>query len=252
MKVELINYTKDADGTIAAAGKLCYSASDINKIRENLKKDEVDDYIQMLADLGHLGPLEHVSFTFAVEGVSRALTHQLVRHRIASYSQQSQRYVNMNNFKYVIPPEIANNEEALKLYKELMEKEANTYNKLTAILYSEHLNDLVLNNVPIKKAQNEAKKKAIEDARYVLPNACETKIIVTMNARSLLHFFSLRCCNRAQWEIRKLATEMLKQVKSIYPNIFNNAGPGCVIGACPEGKMTCGKTKEVRDFFQNL
>ena len=100
-----------------------------------------------------------------------------------------------------------------------------------------------------KKAKSASEKKAIEDARFVLPNACDTKMILTMNARSLLNFFHLRCCNRAQWEIRDVATQMLKLVKPIAPTIFAKAGPGCLSGPCPEGRMTCGKMQEVRASF---
>jgi thymidylate synthase (FAD) len=103
-----------------------------------------------------------------------------------------------------------------------------------------------------KKAKSNAEKRAIEDARYVFPNACETKIVVTMNARSLYNFFNHRCCQRAQTEIRELATEMLRQVKQVAPTIFKNMGPNCVSGPCPEGSMTCGKAKEMKEFFLNL
>lgn len=252
MKVELINYTPDGEMTIAQAGKLCYSPAGVDEIKEKLTEAEIERYIKMLIRLGHYSPLEHISFTFAIEGVSRTLTHQLVRHRIASYSQQSQRYVRLNNFEYIIPPEIENSPEAKKVFIEAMEDDLKAYNKLVDILFEKHYKALIGQGIEEKKANGMAEKQAIEDARYVFPNACETKIVVTMNARSLLHFFSLRTCNRAQWEIREMATEMLKICKGIYPHLFASAGPGCVAGACPEGTMTCGKAKEVRDKFKNM
>ena len=181
--------------------------------------------------MGHQSPLEHISFTFGIEGVSRSLTHQLVRHRIASYSQQSQRYVNMSKPQYVTPSIIAEDINTKNLYDATMDMIWVTYNTITD----------QLKNTYIEQGYdtNNAEKKAIENARYVLPNACETKIIVTMNARSLLHFFEERCCNRAQDEIRELANEMLRLVKKICPIIFNKAGASCIRGKCKEGAMSC-------------
>ena len=252
MKVQLLNYTKDGEQTIARAGKLCYSPVGVDEIKNKLTDEEVERYINMLIRLGHFSPLEHVSFTFAIEGVSRTLTHQLVRHRLASYSQQSQRYVKLENFEYITPPEIENIPEAKEIFTKAMEDDTKAYNNLVNILFDKHYQDLIAKRVPEKKARNQAEKQAIEDARYVFPNACETKIVVSMNARTLLHFFELRCCNRAQWEIRELATEMLQICKSIYPALFKNAGPGCIKGSCPEGIMTCGEGNAVREKFKNL
>jgi thymidylate synthase (FAD) len=172
--------------------------------------------ISKIVGMGHLSVIEHASFTFSVEGVSRALTHQLVRHGIASYSQQSQRYVSMNRASYIIPPSIALDPDAKKEYETLMNQIWKAYAEL-------------------------AQKVPKEDARYVLPNACNTNITVTMNARELTHFFSLRCCRRAQWEIRKMAWLMLLEVRQVSPILFENAGPGCVRGPCPEGEYSCGK-----------
>jgi thymidylate synthase (FAD) len=172
--------------------------------------------ISKIVGMGHLSVIEHASFTFSVEGVSRALTHQLVRHRIASYSQQSQRYVSMNRASYIIPPSIALDPVAKMEYETLMNQIWKSYAEL-------------------------AQKVPKEDARYVLPNACNTNITVTMNARELTHFFSLRCCRRAQWEIRKMAWLMLLEVRQVSPILFENAGPGCVRGPCPEGEYSCGK-----------
>ena len=186
----------------------------------------------MLADMGHHSPLEHVSFTFAVEGVSRALTHQLVRHRIASYSQQSQRYVNLDKtFDYIMPPSIEKNEVTTTVFENAMKDIKRYYDYLV-----DSLEESYISNGMNKR---EANKKAIEDARYVLPNACETKIVFTMNVRTLLHFFEKRCCSRAQWEIRNLANEMLRQCKEISPILFSSAGPTCKKGYCTEGKMSC-------------
>ncbi len=252
MKVELLRYTPDGEKLVASAAKLCYSAVGISDIEKNLDGANIEKFLEMLISLGHESPIEHVTFTFAAEGVSRSLTHQLVRHRIASYSQQSQRYVKLEQFEYVIPPSIEKDKQAKELFQEAMKKDQEYYNRITEILYENKLKELLKAGMEEKKARHEAEKKAIEDARYVFPNACETKIVFTMNARTLLNFFRLRCCDRAQWEIRNLATEMLKLVKGVYPTLFKNAGPACVTGPCPEGKMTCGNIKEVREKFRNL
>ncbi|NLY77203.1 MAG: FAD-dependent thymidylate synthase [Tissierellia bacterium] len=252
MKVELLRYTPDGEKLVASAAKLCYSPVGISDIEENLDDEEVSKFLNVLVSLGHESPIEHVTFTFAVEGVSRTLTHQLVRHRLASYSQQSQRYVKLEQFEYVIPPSIEKDERAKRLFIEAMEKDQEYYNEITQILYESNLRELLKSEKSEKEARLKAEKIAIEDARYVFPNACETKIVFTMNTRSLLNFFRLRCCNRAQWEIRSLATEMLKLVKGVYPTLFKKAGPACVSGPCPEGKMTCGKIEEVREKFKNL
>lgn len=252
MEVKLLNYTKDAEETISKAGKLCYSDVGVDEISKKLTDESIDKYINMLIGMGHFSPLEHVSFTFAVEGVSRVLTHQLVRHRIASYSQQSQRYVKLESFQYIIPPEIEKNEEARSLFIKAMEEDAITYDKLSNILFDTHFKELIEEGKSEKEARTQAEKLAIEDARYVLPNSCETKIVFTMNARTLLHFFSLRCCNRAQWEIREMAIKMVEILKPIYPSLFKNAGPNCLEKPCPEGKMTCGKMLEVREKFSNI
>lgn len=252
MKVELLRYTPDGERLISAAAKLCYSSVGIESIEESLGEENIEKFLKMLVDLGHESPIEHVSFTFGIEGVSRTLTHQLVRHRIASFSQQSQRYVKLDQFEYIIPSSIEKDKEARELFIEAMEKDQEYYNKLTDILFKKHLEELLECGLDEKKARQDAEKQAIEDARYVFPNACETKIVCTMNARSLFNFFSLRTCNRAQWEIRQLAIEMLKRVKEVYPNLFKNSGPGCIRGSCPEGPMTCGKIVEVREKFKTL
>lgn len=252
VKVELIRYTPDGEKLIAAAAKLCYSPVGISEIEENLDEGKIESFLSMLVDLNHESPIEHVTFTFAVEGVSRTLTHQLVRHRIASYSQQSQRYVKLDQFQYIIPPSIEKNKKAKELFVKTMEECQRSYNEISNILFEDYYNKYLEEGLSEKEAKHKAEKEAIEDARYVFPNACETKIVFTMNARSLMNFFRLRTCNRAQWEIRELAIEMLKEVKKVYPILFKNAGPKCLTGPCPEGKMTCGKIKEVREKFKNL
>ena len=235
LKVKLINHTPDPERLIAAAAKLCYSESDAASIFEGLTPEAVERFLQRLTDMGHASPVEHANFTFSVEGVSRSLTHQLVRHRHASYSQKSQRYVTEGDFDYIVPPEIANNHRAIFIYCSAMRDAQYAYDELVYELQDD----------------GRTEKEAYEDARYVLPNACETKIVVTMNVRELLHFFNVRCCNRAQWEIRELATEMLRQCIAVAPNLFKNAGPSCLNGKCPEGAMSCGESEEARNKWSS-
>ena len=251
-KVTLLAHTPDPERTVAFAAKLCYSSSGIEDLRDGLTPEKISSFVEMLADMGHESPIEHVSFTFGIEGVSRACTHQLVRHRIASYSQKSQRYVTEGQFGYIIPPEIAKDEKVSKLFIEAMEADQKAYDDIAEALKEKHFKTFIGKGVDEKTAKRMAEKKAIEDARFVLPNACETKIVVTMNARTLMNFFHHRCCNRAQWEIKAVADLMLKEVSAVAPNLFKNAGPSCVAGACPEGKMTCGKAKEMREFYKEL
>ena len=232
MKVELLTHTNNIEDVITSAGKLCYSKVGVSEILEKSTPEDNERFIKMLSDMGHHSPLEHVSFTFAIEGVSRALTHQLVRHRIASYSQQSQRYVNLDKtFEYITPPAILSEDELKYVFDHIMNVLHNAY-----MVMSENLKVKYLEN---GMNEREANKKAIEDARYVLPNACETKIVVTMNARTLLHFFEKRCCSRAQWEIREMANKMLKLCNEISPTLFSLAGPTCKKGYCNEGNMSC-------------
>ncbi len=252
MKVILLQHTPEPEKIVASAAKLCYSPVGANKLMEGLTDEATDKFIQILIGLGHESPIEHITFTFAVEDVSRVLSHQLVRHRIASYSQQSQRYVRLEQFDYIIPPSIEEIPEAKEMFVEAMERDQKSYNELVDILIVKHLEEGVKKGKSEKQARLAAEKKAIEDARYVFPNACETKIVLTMNARSLMNFFQHRCCERAQWEIRELATEMLRCVRAVAPSIFNKSGPNCLGKPCPEGSMTCGKAIEVRSRFQNL
>ena len=275
LKVKIIAHTPEPDKVIAQAGKLCYSAVGVDEITQKLTEEEIARYVNMLASIGHESPLEHVSFTFAIEGISRACTHQIVRHRIASYSQQSQRYVKLEQFEYIIPPAIEKNPEAKRIFIETMERDQKAYDELVDLLledilidknaadYGSCIKEVLKENPDVAPDRSKvldlyaekffedyrkAEKQAIEDARYVFPNACETKIVVTMNARSLLHFFNVRCCNRAQWEIREMATEMLKECKKIAPALFKKAGPDCVYGKCGEGKMSCKHPRKEDEF----
>jgi thymidylate synthase (FAD) len=216
MKIKLISHPIDPDKICASAALSCYSDQPSHVLHERMSDDGARKAISKIVGMGHLSVIEHANFTFSVEGVSRALTHQLVRHRIASYSQQSQRYVSMNRASYVIPPSIASDPKTRRGYEALM-------------------------NLIWKSYADLSEKVPKEDARYVLPNACNTNITVTMNARELWHFFSLRCCRRAQWEIRKMAWLMLLEVRQVSPILFEDAGPGCLRGPCPEGEYTCGK-----------
>ena len=221
MKVKLISHTPDPEVTVAVAARRCYSDLESGELSSKLSETEVRRLIAIIIKAGHLSPTEHVSFTFAIEGVSRSLSHQLVRHRIASYSQQSQRYVKEGGFKYVIPPTIACNPKAAELYHEEIARLREAYSRLAEIVPK-------------------------EDARYILPNACETKLVMTMNCRSLYNFFERRLCTRAQWEIRRLAQEMLVCVKGVAPNLFSWVGSPCEMrGYCPEGEMTCGKINSI-------
>jgi thymidylate synthase (FAD) len=218
LKVILLNHTPNPDQLVAAAARLCYSPVGADQLLEKMTEKQVFTLVDDLLAMGHESPIEHVSFTFAIEGVSRALSHQLVRHRIASFSQQSQRYVKEDAFDYIIPPSIAQDAEAKAAFVSLMEQIQSTYNQLSS------------KGIPS------------EDARYVLPNACETKIVVTMNARSLYNFLTVRLCTRAQWEIRKMAELIRAELIKVSPLLFELTGPICEReGYCPEGKFSCGR-----------
>lgn len=216
MNVELLYHTPDPQRAVATAARLCYAPVGAAELMETLSEERIEKVLRTILESGHFSTLEHASYTFAIDGVSRAMTHQLVRHRLASYNQQSQRYVTFREEPEFIVPDSVVEAGA-----------AEEYDAAVRAAFAAYA-DLVERDVPA------------EDARYLLPNACETKIVVTMNIRELLHFFELRCCNRAQWEIREVACRMLELVRPTAPLIFAQAGPGCVKGACPEGKMTCG------------
>lgn len=252
MKVQLIAYTPNPEKVVAAAAKLCYSNAEIDTLLDGLTEEKSREFVQMLASMGHESPTEHVSFTFAIEGVSRSLLAQITRHRIASYSVQSQRYVNLKQPEFVTPPEIAADSRSLERFNKAMEMTAENYHNVTRILKAAHKEKMIADGMSEKEANRAAEKKALEDARFILPNACTTKMIVTMNARSLNNFFAHRCCNRAQWEIRQLADEMLKLVYRVAPALFVKSGPPCVKGPCPEGKMSCGQMAEMRKKYEDM
>lgn len=214
--VILIAHTPEAEKVVAMAAKICYAKNvSIKKLQKKINDDDVSTFITKLLESGHESPFEHVSFTFGIEGISRACSHQLVRHRMASFSQRSQRYCFEDGFNYIEPDDM--NEEEDKFFRDFMRHSKEVYSKL------------------IDKGVKP------EDARMVLPNACETKIIVTMNARELLHFFKLRCCKRAQKEIREVAFMMKNICRKVAPNIFQYAGPNCLKGYCTEGENSCMK-----------
>lgn len=248
--VKLVAYTQtpNQEGpevVVALAAKLCYSKVGVNEMMEKMTPESTQKFIHHLISLGHESPFEHASFTFYIEGISRACSHQLVRHRIASYSQQSQRYVDLSDtFRYIIPEEIKGNEKAIQLYEKSILEDVNHYKEIYGALYEGYTKDLI---EPSKDTLNKLKKKALENARFALPNACETKIMVTMNARSLFHFFEERLCMRAQEEIRKVASQMLDSVLEVAPNIFVKAGPSCVFGPCKEGSMSCGRKQKPKE-----
>ncbi len=228
MFVQLLQHTPEPERVVAAAARLCYSASSVDQLLEQGPRER-GRLLEKILSLGHFSVLEHASFTFAVEGISRACSHQLVRHRLASFSQQSQRYVShQERFAAVVPPTIAKQPELLNRYEALFDEIHGLYRELLEA------------GVPA------------EDARFVLPNAAQTKLVLTMNARELRHFFGLRCCRRAQWEIREMAIKMLRLARGAAPLLFDGAGPGCLGGSCPEGAKTCGEIDQVRQEFSEL
>lgn len=220
--VRVLGHTPDPERTVALAARLCYSPRGVEELHQGLSEAEVRELLSNLRAMGHLSALEHAHFVLGVEGISRACSHQLVRHRLASYSQQSQRYVRLKEVRAVVPPAVDAHPVYGPLFRDKLEE-------LWAC-YARMVDDGV----------------SAEDARYLLPNACETKIVVSMNARELRHFFGLRLCRRAQWEIRALALAMLQAVHPLAPGLFQGAGPGCVSGKCPEGAYCCGQPDEVR------
>jgi thymidylate synthase (FAD) len=230
LRVELLSHTPEALSVIYAAFRQCYHAGFVGDMWPKLLDGEISpekqaEFVENVMASGHVSPIEHVSFTFAVEGVSRALTHQLVRHRIASYSQQSQRYVDGSNFDYILPPSIAALPEARERFERCIEEIGASYREIKALL------------------EQAGHDKAKEDARFLLPQAAETRIVLSMNCRSLLNFFEHRCCSRAQWEIRALAGSMLKECRRVLPAVFATAGARCKkLQYCPEGeRFTCGR-----------
>ena len=234
LKVELIRHTLSPEETVALGARLCYSRATIDDLKDRIEEKDQSEFVGKLLSMGHESVLEHVSFTFGLEGVSRVLLAQLTRHRLASFSVQSQRYVSYEKgFGYILPPRIeALGEEAVKRYQEQMETFQQWYVEWQQLL-----------------GKGEGSN---EDARFVLPNACETRILMTMNVRELRHFFSLRMCNRAQWEIREMARQMHLLCLRAAPMLFADAGPSCIRGRCAEGEKSCGHAMEIREEREAL
>ncbi|HEY3315094.1 MAG TPA: FAD-dependent thymidylate synthase [Bacillota bacterium] len=229
MKVILMSHTPDPEQAVALAARLCYSPVGVEELGRAMSREDMARLIRGVVRMGHHSTLEHAAFQFAVEGVSRALTHQLVRHRLASYSQQSQRYVAASGFTYVVPPSVKAETKALETFERVIAEISRAYDDLLSL------------GLPK------------EDARYLLPNAAETKIVISMNARALRHFFELRCCARAQWEIRRLAYRMLREARRVAPLLFEDAGPPCESsGTCREGKLSCGRVGRLNRLASRL
>jgi thymidylate synthase (FAD) len=232
LSVALLQHTPDPDRAVAVAGRLCYAPVSAAELAHAMSDEDVAKLVRILVRSGHHSAIEHASFTFAIDGVSRACTHQLVRHRVASYNQQSQRYVRFGAAdSFVVPPRIAADPQAQAIFLQAMEQARVAYDKL----------------VEIGLGEGRSAESVQEDARFVLPNAAETKIVVTMNARELRHFFRVRCCRRAQWEINDLSWQMRAIVRDVSPYLFEGTGPSCLYGECGEGKMTCGQPYRPED-----
>ena len=228
MKVVLVRHTLSPEEVVALGARLCYSKARVDDLLERVEAKDQTDFVHKIMSMGHDSVLEHASFTFGIEGVSRTLLAQITRHRVASFSVQSQRYVSYESgFGYIVPPKIeALGEDAVAEFEQQMATIHQWYTDWQK-----------------KLGTGEGGN---EDARFVLPGACETRMMVTMNVRELRHFFSMRMCSRAQWEIRALAAEMHRLCMEVAPTLFENAGPGCLRGACPEGEKTCGKMLQIR------
>lgn len=266
LNVVILSHTPEFEQNIVRGARLCYSSANIEELRDKVTPENAEKFLNMILEVGHGSILEHSSITFGIEGISRSLTHQLVRHRVgSSYSQKSQRYVSEGQFEYIIPKPIAKYDYLKENYIRCMERLQEDYNEITLSLLIEqikeylaegHTNEKLAAAIASESAREEIvqlfkesdkklyskfEKIAIENARYVLPNACETKIQVTMNVRALFNFFKERLCDRAQEEIRDMAFEMWKACMEIAPTIFKYAVPTCVHGKCKEGSMSCGK-----------
>lgn len=233
LRVQLVRHTYNPQELVALGARLCYAGGTLDSLVEKISSNDQEAFVQKVMGMGHDSVLEHASFSFLVEGVSRVLLAQLTRHRIASFSVQSQRYVSyQSGFGYIVPPAIrALGDEAVAEYEGQMAQMQQWYEGWQQKL-------------------GNAGEKSNEDARFVLPGACETRVLFTMNVRELRHFFALRMCNRAQWEIRAMAQQMFEQVYPVAPAIFADAGPACISGPCPEGGRSCGRMKEMREERQ--
>ena len=228
MKAVLIRHTLSPEEVVALGARLCYSKARVDDLLDKVEAKDQTEFVHKIMSMGHDSVLEHASFTFGIEGVSRTLLAQITRHRVASFSVQSQRYVSYEkSFGYIVPPKIeALGADAVAEFERQMDTMHQWY-----VQWQEKLGTGEGGN---------------EDARFVLPGACETRMMVTMNVRELRHVFSLRMCSRAQWEIRALANEMHRLCMEVAPALFENAGPACLRGACPEGEKTCGKMLQIR------
>ena len=216
IKVVLISHTPDPERTIAAAARVSSSPVGAVELLEKLTPDRVDQLVDRLISSGHMSVFEHASFTFALEGISRVTSHQLVRHRLASYTQQSQRYVSLKDFNYITPATISGKPELAGRYHEMVRAAHQLY--------------LEMQDAGIPA----------EDARYVLPNAAETRLVMTMNARELIHACSLRLCLRAQWEIVELFEHVKAEVEKVAPRLAAELKPKCYrLGYCDEME-SCG------------
>ena len=226
VKVAILSYTPDAEKLVASSARVCYSEEGAIDIFSSINGEKIKKRITDAVSKGHLSILEHACYTFSIEGISRVTSHQLVRHRIASFSQQSQRYVRFKDKEsYVIPRRIAENETLVQRYEKTMGEIFELYESM------------ISSGIPA------------EDARYILPSSVVTNIVVTMNARELLHFFSLRCCKKAQWEIRSLAWKMLRELLKVSPIIFDKAGPDCMKGICPQDDFKC--LEKMKRFYRS-
>ena len=213
MRVELIRHTLTPEEVVALGARLCYSKAGVDDLLKRVESKDQTAFVEKVMGMHHDSVLEHTSFTFAIEGVSRVLLAQITRHRLASFSVQSQRYTGAS-FDLVIPDSMCR---------------------------AELVDDIIEAKRKIERLYTKAVKLGVpeEDARYLTFQAASTRMLVTMNARELRHFFSLRMCSRAQWEIRALAKEMHRLCMGVAPALFADAGPGCVRGACPEGEKSC-------------
>lgn len=243
MNVTLISNTENPLRVIATAAKTCYAPGTVAKMWESLEGSEEEQslFVAKLQSMGHMSPFEHASFTFGIDEISRACSHQLVRHRIASFSQQSQRYVAYNhigvhNFVYPLDEKLEEEYD-----EDIFGCFDNAY--FNACKAYEEIMDYLINMVGMSE------KEAAENARYVLPNGMHTNLVMTMNCRQLFHFFNVRCCNRAQEEIRTLAWTMLRLLQEKFPALFDNCGPSCLNDRCKEGSMSCGKPYQ-RGIFE--
>ena len=227
MNVILLSYTPEPDALVAAAARICYSDITASELLQNEENNLSRNLIAHLFKSGHLSTFEHVNFTFGIDGLSRVASHQLVRHRLASFSQQSQRYVKMSydEDSVIIPPSIKNNPEAEKIFETQAKSAHETYKKLLDLGISK------------------------EDARFILPHGNSTRLVLTMNARELHHFFNLRLCRRAQWEIHELARKMLILCREKAPILFEKAGPSCIFGQCHEAKSCGNAYKNMEDLL---